>query len=343
MNRREFPLSLESKKAILKAFFPCAAFTKDIQNNPRFGETYFQYYQKTVESCRAHTTTVSHEKITELVTLLKTPGTTRKSAELKIRKQLPEEEFEDSDDIVEDSINLAAQLLLMMPTGVLHTLGRSVAISGETRLNWTSGGMSDLINTEFYPQLVLKESVKLEKIFNARNLERIAGIKIIWTSNLADHLRLRDDDKAVEIFHHASFLHFHQNDSIFAPGLITEALNTLALLLPSHDPSLKSWFLSISSTHLLDPLARECGSLKTSERQITNFSIWHDRLVILKQAFDEAEPSSIKNWWCDRRKRVQWYTFWVAAVVLGLTILFGLVQSVEGGIQVYYAAKGAAG
>lgn len=32
------------------------------------------------------------------------------------------------------------------------------------------------------------------------------------------------------------------------------------------------------------------------------------------------------------------YTFWVAAVVLALTIFFGVVQSIEGAIQVYYAA-----
>jgi hypothetical protein len=56
----------------------------------------------------------------------------------------------------------------------------------------------------------MSESVKLEKIFNARNLEHIAGIKVRWTSNLADHLRMRDDDTAVELFHYASFLRFHQ-------------------------------------------------------------------------------------------------------------------------------------
>jgi hypothetical protein len=35
---------------------------------------------------------------------------------------------------------------------------------------------------------------------------------------------------------------------------------------------------------------------------------------------------------------VQWYTFWVAALVLGLTIVFGLIQCVEGALQVYLAA-----
>lgn len=89
----------------------------------------------------------------------------------------------------------------------------------------------------------------------------------------------------------------------------------------------------------LDPLARECGQLKVSERKIENFEYYHDRLVMLKQVFDEADPSNIRQWWHDRRKKVQWYTFWIAVVVLVLTILFGLIQCVEGALQVYLAWK----
>jgi hypothetical protein len=131
-------------------------------------------------------------------------------------------------------------------------------------------------------------------------------------------------------------------------ALIDETIRTLALLLPEHDKKVENWFESHRRKQIrpqkqnrlpLDPLARECGQLKVEERQIENFEYWHDRLVILKQVFDEAEPSNIRQWWNDRRKKVQWYTFWVAAIVLFLTILFGLIQCVEGAIQVYYAAK----
>lgn len=51
-----------------------------------------------------------------------------------------------------------------------------------------------------------KFSVKLEKLFNAYNLSRIAGIEIVWTSNLSDHLRRQEDDTRVAVFHHAFFL-----------------------------------------------------------------------------------------------------------------------------------------
>jgi hypothetical protein len=90
-------------------------------------------------------------------------------------------------------------------------------------------------------------------------------------------------------------------------------------------------------TSNLDSKAVKCGRLKAKDRQIENFGYWHDRLVILKQFFDEAEPSTLSQWWCDRRKKVQWYTFWVAALVLALTIFFGLIQCVEGALQVYKA------
>jgi len=115
--------------------------------------------------------------------------------------------------------------------------------------------------------------------------------------------------------------------------------------MPEHDKNVETWFKKQQAKIQkrrklpLDPLARECGQLKVEERQIEKFKYWHDRLVILKQLFDEAEPSNMEQWWCDRRKKVQWYTFWVAALVLGLTILFGFIQSVEGALQVYFAYR----
>ena len=55
----------------------------------------------------------------------------------------------------------------------------------------------------------------------------------------------------------------------------------------------------------------------------------------MKQVFDESEPKTLRQWWNDRRKGVQWSTFWVAFVVVLLTILFGLAQTIEGAIQAY--------
>jgi hypothetical protein len=36
----------------------------------------------------------------------------------------------------------------------------------------------------------------------------------------------------------------------------------------------------------------------------------------------------------DRRRRAQWATFWVVALLLILTLFFGVAQSVEGALYV---------
>jgi hypothetical protein len=78
-------------------------------------------------------------------------------------------------------------------------------------------------------------------------------------------------------------------------------------------------------------------NLNAERRQIENFRYWHDRLVVLKEVYDDARPNTLSQWWYDRRNGVQWYTFWVALWVLILAIFFGLVQCVVGALQVYKA------
>jgi len=112
-------------------------------------------------------------------------------------------------------------------------------------------------------------------------------------------------------------------------------LNTLALLLPEYDQETSHWFQKKQAELGLDPKAVRCGQLKTEDRQIDRFKFWHDRLIVIKQFFDELEPRTIKQWWFDDRKRVQW--FWVAIVVVVCTILFGFIQCIEGGWQIYKA------
>lgn len=58
---------------------------------------------------------------------------------------------------------------------------------------------------------------------------------------------------------------------------------------------------------------------------------------MLKEFYDDAEPTDLEKWWRDTRNTEKWSTFWFAIVALGLTVLFGLVQSIEGAIQVYKA------
>lgn len=213
-------------------------------------------------------------------------------------------------------------------------------VPGQKPLLWETGSLKDLVQDRFAGLAILPRRVvrvKLDRLFTARNLERIAGLQIIWTDNISDHLRLMVDDTRIAIYHHVSFLEHHRSSPIFPAGFIEETLRTISLFFPQYDKKSNKWFKAQQVKFGLDEKTNTSGHLTTEERQIENFVFWHDRLGILKQVFDEAEPSTLAQWWCDRRRRVQWYTFWVAAIVVTLTVLFGVVQCIEGGLQVYKA------
>lgn len=117
------------------------------------------------------------------------------------------------------SINLAARILLMIEFGNLP-----YAFSGHKQLIWEHGTLKDFLQEYFgVPPTLGPERVKLEKNFNAWNLSRIAGIETEWTSNLADHLRMMDDDKKVAIFHHVSFLELQQKYVILYPSVTEQS------------------------------------------------------------------------------------------------------------------------
>ncbi|TQN74602.1 hypothetical protein CSHISOI_00859 [Colletotrichum shisoi] len=119
-----------------------------------------------------------------------------------------------------------------------------------------------------------------------------------------------------------------------------ETIRTLTLLFPENDSKSRKWLQTEIDTRKLDRSLASCGSLRSRDRRFERFFFWHDRLLILKQAFDESTPRTLAQWWNDRRNVVQWYTFWVAIMVFVRTTLFGLVQSIEGGLQVWLAWEG---
>jgi hypothetical protein len=103
---------------------------------------------------------------------------------------------------VNTSLNLTARLMCMITIGTFQ-----YGFSGRPELEWTLGSLKGFIHGYFNGAIgVGHEKVKFEKIFNAKNLNRIAGIDIVWTDNLADHLRMMHDDTQVAVFSHASFL-----------------------------------------------------------------------------------------------------------------------------------------
>ena len=164
-------------------------------------EHYFKYY--TAQSDLAlhdrgrYISIRTHQEVIRISDLLK-QGIERQ----ELRDRLMLQNLNHDEEKLDASIILVVRLLLMLEVGRFQN-----CFSGHKELRWEHGSLQSFVANHFNaPQALTREHVKLEKVFIARNLSRIAGINIVWTDNLADHLRMLEHDTQVAIFHHAFFL-----------------------------------------------------------------------------------------------------------------------------------------
>jgi hypothetical protein len=118
---------------------------------------------------------------------------------------------------------------------------------------------------------------------------------------------------------------------LFPREFLEETRRTLSLLVP---PSAGRWLKrQQASNAVIDGRAGCCRYLRTEDRKIERFDYWRDRLIILKEAYDDHEPQGLRQFWRDDRKIREWWTFWIAVVVF----IVAVIQCVEGALQVYKA------
>lgn len=113
---------------------------------------------------------------------------------------------ENSDDACQNSLDLAARILLMLRIGTVK-----YQFLPRRYLAWNTGSLRCLVRAHFTEDPKMNfDAVKLPKSFNAWSLETIGGIEISFTNNLADHLLMTEDDSKVLIFCYVSFLECHR-------------------------------------------------------------------------------------------------------------------------------------
>ncbi|XPS80193.1 hypothetical protein M3J09_012154 [Ascochyta lentis] len=328
------PIHVRTKNAIKGSFWPPTNLPV-YQQDTLDWECYFKYYDRQCQTALVDRGRLvmakTHQDILNLIHRFES-GFSRESIREELRLKITAPGRPNEDEILDGAVDLAARLYTMVNVAVDTRM-----ISEQTRLKWTAGSLKEALQVHFKePQILGHFGLRLDPMFTGCNLERIAGIRIVPTDNLADHLRMMDRDGTIAVFHNVSFLRRHVS-TVLPDELVAETLQTLSLLFPSNDQQTQRWLKKRTNSLGLDKALSLCAPLKPQDRQFERFTFWYDRLVILKQAFDQSRPSTISQWWHDRRNGVQWYTFWVAMTVLFLTIFFGLVQSIEGALQVYKA------
>jgi len=116
--------------------------------------------------------------------------------------------------------------------------------------------------------------------------------------------------------------------------VLQETMLTLNLLFPHWDPLTDAFMTKHDQNfHLQRPLD------DSRPLHLADFHHWRNRLLELHQIF-HSPPVGWAQMWADRRNPLQWYTFWIATVILILTIIFGLISSVTGIMQTCIAYEG---
>lgn len=170
-------------------------------------ELYFKFYARQCHDALVdrgqHVLARTHQDIIDIVRQLE-DHEPRDALRETLRKKLLKHERPNVEDILDNTIDLAARVYLMTNVCSVKSF-----ISGQIQIGWKSGDLKSELGDHFGgAQILGNDGIKLEPSFTAANLERIAGIQIRPTDNLADHLRLVDqDDMIVAVFHHASFLY----------------------------------------------------------------------------------------------------------------------------------------
>ena len=195
----EDPIPQSTQKAIANCLW----------NNSRFQlQPYFRYYTDqcrfAVQSYSGYLPVKTHQHLVNIALdiLNGHPHHEVKARLVARRTQIGET---DSEDSLNASIDLTLRLIYMVDVGVFRN-----AYSGRERLVWDTGTSKTFIeNKVFRPEMRREHNgIKLEPVFDLSNIVRIGGFRVELTSNLSDHLLLRDTgvDKSITIFHHASFL-----------------------------------------------------------------------------------------------------------------------------------------
>ncbi|KAF6236671.1 hypothetical protein HO173_004962 [Letharia columbiana] len=285
---------------------------------------------------------VTHWHLVEIIALLKDHGSTREEIAAMITQ---DPVIAHSGSLARTLVDLAAGLWLMLliskyPGDISYDepiIWRDNEKLGEERHELNEG----FINKNFSCRYNSTDLVKLPQAFTAAHLEQIGGIKVEWTSNLADHLLLKDDDTKLMLFHQVSILQLHKKSptTLLPKVLVDETIRSISLLIPPVLGEPNPWFQQQRKKWLIDAQSGVCHRLNSSERQIEKFVYWRERLVLLKRTFDDAEPRNISQLWWDDRKKTQWFTFWVAVLVFIMTVFFGVVQSVAGIVQAWASVQ----
>jgi hypothetical protein len=101
----------------------------------------------------------------------------------------------------------------------------------------------------------------------------------------------------------------------------------------------EGFFEWVTGTRATLPPNRQAGNQLPPPRKVSHYKIWRARLLRLEKEYKEADPRNLRTWFHDRRRRKDWFTFWLAVVALILAIALGGAGIGAAGYTAWAAGK----
>jgi hypothetical protein len=169
--------------------------------------------KKAISYSRGEYTTVrTHKDIIAIVHMLENGCSKDKIAQSLFPLDTQQRSDQAKLHMVEGSLRLAARLMSMVDVGPLPH-----SVQGWAPAIWSNGASTlEVVLADYFREstTTVVMGTKFSEDFTAFNFQKLAGLQIRWTNNLAHHLRLMDNDTTLCLFHHACFLKYQDRFGI---------------------------------------------------------------------------------------------------------------------------------
>ncbi|KEZ41459.1 hypothetical protein SAPIO_CDS7600 [Scedosporium apiospermum] len=186
------------------------------------------------------------------------------------------------------SIELAVRLWLMTSVRILMPTHQD---DFDVSLPWPDNqSLVDVLRRHMSqpPSSPLSTLEHFSPYFNVADMRNIAGFRVLWTNCLSDHLSIRGS--SIYLFNQVSMLKRLRASATRYGLLIPGEISRVGL-----DP---------------DIMYRE-----TADKRKAAYVYWRERLLAASEIFDRTKPSTLVQWWYDRRDMGQWWGFWLVVVL----------------------------
>lgn len=318
--------SQQDKYAILSECFDLAE--NEVQHKAAGLEDYMVFYARQTQLLRLQYAprgtpwplpVRTHTQLLEVLRLIKVePLRTRGELRAELRLRCPWS-CGTPDRYLDAIVNACLRIWLMINFRPLDEIGVG---GGRPCIDWRENETLDSLLRDLFHKSTTNLTLtqrRLNPQFTAACMMDVCGLKIGWTSSLEDHLRLDRQQKVLWVLPHRGYL-VQQAESAktskipFPPELFAEASRTLDLLFPPWDRRTRLFLKQeCKDFHTMSPGSRELD--------LKYFSFFRERLLELNEDIYMAPAEDWWQLWRDRRDPQKFWTFWIALIILNLTVV----------------------